>query len=51
MRSRKLTPGEVALQALSIVGYIGSICVVAAILAAIIYLTLVSLGLPMPWSK
>ena len=50
-RWQKLSGRQLALHTLSIVGYIGSLAVIVAVIAGALFLTLTFLGVPMPWAR
>lgn len=50
-RWQKLGWKKLALHTLSLVGYIGSIGLVIALVAGAVFLTLTFLGVPMPWTR
>ena len=50
-RWQKLSFKSVSLHTLSLVGYIGSIGLVVALIAGAVILTLTFLGVPMPWTR
>jgi len=49
-RWQKLSGRNLALHTLSVVGYLGSVGVVVAVVAGVLFLTLTFLGVPLPWS-
>jgi predicted RNA-binding Zn-ribbon protein involved in translation (DUF1610 family) len=50
-RWQQLSLKSVSLHTLSLVGYIGSIGLVAAVILSAVALTLKFLGVPMPWTR
>jgi hypothetical protein len=50
-RWQKLSGRKIAMHTLSVVGYMGSVAVVGAVLAGALFLVLTFLGVPMPWAK